>query len=148
MFARHLFNSSTSVFSISFVNSCCCWNHSVVRTKCFANVTKGCRHFEAKNCEQTYQFSVMCYLQNRNVVNLPLNSSKFCTPFFFWGTAFSLNWSIADSETSANLAAILKTASFQCFNHRAVIIAGWGGAPSQSCCSTFDNYQCNHTKCD
>ena len=26
-FARHLFNSSTSMFSISFVNSCCCWNH-------------------------------------------------------------------------------------------------------------------------
>ena len=31
-----------------------------------------------------------------------------------------------------NLAAILKTASFQCYNHRAVITAGWSEAPSQS----------------
>ena len=37
-----------------------------------------------------------------------------------------------DSETSTNLAAIFKTATFQCYNHRAVIIAGWSEAPSQS----------------
>ena len=41
-------------------------------------------------------------------------------------------WSISYSETSTNLAAILKTASLQCYNHRAVIIAGWSEAPSQS----------------
>ena len=31
---------------------------------------------------------------------------------------------MSDSETSANLAATLKTASLQCYDHRAVIIAG------------------------
>ena len=31
---------------------------------------------------------------------------------------------IIDPETSKNLAAILKTASLQCYNHRAMIIAG------------------------
>ena len=41
-------------------------------------------------------------------------------------------WSISDSETSTNLAPILKTASLQCYNHRMVIIAGWSKAPSQS----------------
>ena len=30
----------------------------------------------------------------------------------------------SDSETSTNLAAILKTAGLQCYNHRAVIIVG------------------------
>ena len=31
---------------------------------------------------------------------------------------------IFDPETSKNLAAIFKTANLQCYNHRAVIIAG------------------------
>ena len=57
----------------------------------------------------------MCY----KVVSVQLSLN-----YSLGGTAFSLNWSISDSETSTNLAAILKTASFQCYNHRAVIIAG------------------------
>ena len=32
----------------------------IVKTKYFAKVTNSCRHFEAKNCKQTYQFSVNC----------------------------------------------------------------------------------------
>ena len=39
---------------------------------------------------------------------------------------------ITDSETSTHMAAVLKTASLQCYNHRAVTIAGWSEAPSQS----------------
>ena len=35
-------------------------------------------------------------------------------------------------KTSTNLAAILKTASLQCNNHRLVTIAGWSEVPSQS----------------
>ena len=35
-------------------------------------------------------------------------------------------------KTSTNLAAILKTANLHCYNHRAMIIAGWSEAPSQS----------------
>ena len=54
--------------------------------------------------------------------------------------------SISDSETLKNLTAILKTVSLQCYNHRAVIIAGKSEAPSQSQRSIFDNHQCNYTK--
>ena len=69
-------------------------------------------------------------------------------PFFcFLRTAFSLNWSNSDSETSTKLAAVLKTAGLQCYNHRAVIVAGWSEAPSmrRSQRSIFDNHQCNYT---
>ena len=88
-------------------------------------------------------FSKLCYLQKSNFINLPLNSltPNFVASFVFWGTAFSLCWSNFDSETSTNLAAILKTASLQCYNHRAVIIARWSEAPSQSKCSIFDDHQ-------
>ena len=65
---------------------------------------------------------------------IPLNSltPNFVVSFVFWGTASSLNWSIFDSETSSNLAAILKTASLHCDNHCAVTVVGWSEAPSQS----------------
>ena len=49
-------------------------------------------------------------------------------------------------KTSKNLAAIFKTASLKCYNHHAVIIAGYCEAPSQSQRSIFDNHQCNYTK--
>ena len=105
------------------------------RTKCFAKVTKSCRYFEAKKCKTNIPFfSKLCYLQKRNFVNLPLNSltPNFVVSFVFWGTAFSVNWSISNSETSTNLAAILKTVKSQCYNPRSVIIAGRSDAPSQS----------------
>ena len=53
-FARHLFNSSTSMFSISFVNSCCCWNH--VEQNISQKLLKVAD--TNKKCKQTYQFSV------------------------------------------------------------------------------------------
>ena len=71
-------------------------------------------------------------MQKRNFINLPFNSltPNFLASFVFWGTAFSLTWSISDFKTSTNLAVILKTASHQWCNHRTVIIAGWSEAPT------------------
>ena len=53
---------------------------------------------------------------------------------------------ICDSETSTNLAAILKTESRHCYNHLAVIIARENEVLDQSARAIFDNYQCNFTK--
>ena len=142
------------MFSISFENSCSCWNHSVEPpSNNFAKVTKSSRHFEAKKSKQTYQFSVNRVTCKREILLTyllkPLNSLMDCSiPFFcFLRTAFSLNWSNSDSETSTKLAALLKTAGLQCYNHRAVIVAGWSEAPSmrRSQRSIFDNHQCNYT---
>ena len=94
------------------------------RTKYFAIVTKSCRHFEAKKCKQTYEVSAIVLFAKENFINLPWNSltPNFVASFVFWGTTFSLNWSISDTETSTNLAAIiLKTVSLQCYNHLAVM---------------------------
>ena len=80
--------------------------------------------------------------------NLPLNSltPNFVASFVFWGTAFSLNCSTCDSETSKNLAAILKTESRHCYNHPAAIIARENEVLDQSARAIFDNHQCNFTK--
>ena len=53
---------------------------------------------------------------------------------------------IYDSETSTNLAAILKTESRHCYNHQAVIIARESEVLDQSTRAIFDNHQCNFTK--
>ena len=53
---------------------------------------------------------------------------------------------ICDSETSTNLAAILKTESRHCYNHLAVIIARENEVLDQSARAVFDNHQCNFTK--
>ena len=55
------------------------------------------------------------------------------------------NCSICDSETSTNLAAILKTESRHCYNHLAVIIARENEVLDQSARAIFDNHQCNFT---
>ena len=56
------------------------------------------------------------------------------------------NCSICDSETSTNLAAILKTESRHCYNHLAVITARENEVLDQSARAIFDNHQCNFTK--
>ena len=61
---------------------------------------------------------------------------------------------ICESETSTNLAAILKTESRHCYNHLAVIIAviiavitaRENEVLDQSARAVFDNHQCNPTK--
>ena len=52
---------------------------------------------------------------------------------------------ICDSETSANLAAILKTGNRHCYNHLSVIIARENEVLDQSSRAIFDNHQCNFT---
>ena len=120
------------MLSISFVNSCCCWNHSVEQntSRKLLNVADTLKQKIQTNIPV---FSKLCHLQQRNFNNLHLNSfltPNFVASFVFWGTAFSLNWSIFNSETSTNLAAILKTASLHCYNHRAVIMVGWSELPA------------------
>ena len=136
------------MFSISFVNSCCCWNHSVEQN-ISQKLLKVADTLKQKNVKNRPVFSKLCYLHKRNFVNLPSNSltPNFVPSFVFRGTAFSLNWLISDSETSTKLAALLKTVGLQCYNHRAVIVAGWSEAPSmrRSQRSIFDNHQCNYT---
>ena len=56
---------------------------------------------------------------------------------WWWWWLYYYYWSISNSKTSTNLAAILKTASLQCNNHCTVIIAGWSEAPTQSQLSIF-----------
>ena len=53
---------------------------------------------------------------------------------------------ICDSETSTNLAAILKTESRHCYNHLGVTIARENEVLDQSARAIFDNNQCNFTK--
>ena len=53
---------------------------------------------------------------------------------------------ICNSETSTNLAAILKTEILHCYNHLAVIIARENEVLDQSARAIFDNHQCNFTK--
>ena len=52
---------------------------------------------------------------------------------------------ICDSETSTNLAAILKTESRHCYNHLAVVIARGNKVLDPSARAIFDNHQCNVT---
>ena len=52
-----LFSSSTSMFSLSFVNSCCRWNHSKEQN-ISQKLLKVADTLKQKNCKQTYQFSV------------------------------------------------------------------------------------------
>ena len=59
---------------------------------------------------------------------------------------FFLNCTICDSETSTNLATILKTESRHCYNHLAVIIARENEILDQSARAIFDNHPCNFTK--
>ena len=58
----------------------------------------------------------------------------------------SLNCSICDSETSTNLATILKIESRHCYSHLAVIIARENEVLNQSARAIFDNHQCNFIK--
>ena len=53
---------------------------------------------------------------------------------------------LRDSETSTNLAAILKTESRHCCNHLAVIIARENEVLDQSARAIFDNHHCDFTK--
>ena len=52
---------------------------------------------------------------------------------------------ICDSETSTNLAAILKTERPHCYNHLAVIIARENEVLDQSAHAIFANHQYNFT---
>ena len=52
---------------------------------------------------------------------------------------------ICDSETSTNLAAILKTESPHCYNHLTVIKARKNEVLDKSARAIFDSYQCNFT---
>ena len=53
---------------------------------------------------------------------------------------------ICDSETSTNLAAILKIESRHCYNNLVVIIARENEVLNQSAHAIFDNHQSNFTK--
>ena len=125
-----LFNSSTSMFSISFVNSCSCWNQSVEQN-ISQKLLKVADSLKKKKCKQAYHFSVNCVTCKREILSTYLWIAWFQILWhllFLSNRIFSSHWSISDSETSTNLAATLKTASLQCYNHREVIIAGWSEA--------------------
>ena len=117
------------------INSDCCYS---------GELSKQCEHCFLSNAFLLQQlrsftellFPVLCYSKPGvtatgkvpKIALLYLTISRIalmiCSFFCLMRNSIFLNWSISDSETSTNLAALLKTASFQCYNHRAVIIAG------------------------